>query len=211
MGGKDPYSASKGCSELVTAAYLNSFFNTDSTVIASARAGNVIGGGDWAEDRIVPDFFRAYQAGKKVMLRNPDYTRPWQHVLEPLSGYLQLAAKLYREGKEYSGGWNFGPLDGNHYSVEKLVTLLVEYFGKGGFEITEVRPKVHEAHLLKLDISKSTRFLDWAPVLNFRETVDFTVKGYQDELSAEDVYRRRVSQIESYVEIAKSRRIKWVS
>jgi CDP-glucose 4,6-dehydratase len=210
MGGKDPYSSSKGCSELITASYLHSFFRSEnSPCIASARAGNVIGGGDWAEDRIVPDFFRAHVKGESMIIRNPDHTRPWQHVLEPLSGYLQLASALWSEGKSYSGGWNFGPLDSNHYSVKELIEQSIVAFGKGSYSIPVAERKLHEAHLLKLDISKAMKMLEWKPALDFPKTVAFTVNGYQAEFDNSDIYSQRVLQIKEYTEIAGKQKIKW--
>ncbi|MEI9919610.1 MAG: CDP-glucose 4,6-dehydratase [Bacteroidota bacterium] len=212
MGGKDPYSSSKGCSELITSAYINSFFSKNSnTVVASARAGNVIGGGDWAENRIVPDFFRATSKNESLVVRNPDHTRPWQHVLEPLSGYLHLAAKLYTDGQSYSGGWNFGPSDSNHYSVKILIESLIKEYGKGDFNSPPVEGRPHEAHLLKLDVSKAAKMLGWTPTLNFTETVKVTVDGYRSELSGGDVYKDRVKQIEAYTTLAKNKGIKWTN
>jgi len=212
MGGKDPYSSSKGCSELITSSYLYSFFQGQNTAaIASARAGNVIGGGDWAEDRIVPDFFRAHLRNESLVIRNPNHTRPWQHVLEPLSGYLSLASALWLKGKEYCGGWNFGPLDSNHYSVAELINLSIASLGSGSFVAPENSTKPYEAHLLKLDISKAMKTLNWKPALDFQQTVDFTVAGYQAEFESRDVYAQRVSQINEYIEIAKKRDIKWAT
>ena len=209
MGGKDPYSASKGCSELVTTAYLNSFFSKDShCAIASARAGNVIGGGDWADYRIVPDFFRAIKKNEKLIIRNPNATRPWQHVLEPLSGYLLLASKLYEEGNKFSGGWNFGPLDQANYKVSEIIEKIIEYYGKGDVIFEGNNPeKLHEANMLKLDISKAVWNLKWKPVLNYEELIKFTVDGYKAELEEKDIYVERVKQIKNYVELAKQRNI----
>ncbi|RZK98842.1 MAG: CDP-glucose 4,6-dehydratase, partial [Pedobacter sp.] len=182
MGGKDPYSASKGCSELITSSYLESFFKLEGTCnIASARAGNVIGGGDWALDRIIPDYFRAVKAEVKMEVRNPYATRPWQHVLEPLSGYLNLGAELYTKGKDFSGGWNFGPEDTTNYSVKQLIDEMLLIDDKGGYEIPDNATKPHEAVLLKLDISKAVNYLKWKPVLTFKETVAFTLKGYGND------------------------------
>lgn len=209
MGGKDPYSASKGASELITHSYLHSFFINDNTTnIASARAGNVIGGGDWAEYRIVPDFFKALAKNEILELRYPYSTRPWQHVLEPLGGYLLLGAKLLSEDKTFSGGWNFGPLDQNNYSVKALVEKMIEITGKGSFHLPEMVEKKHEASLLKLDISKATNVLGWSPVLNFEETVKLTVKGYM--IDEKNVYDSRVKQINEYLRLAEDKKICWV-
>lgn len=176
LGGKDPYSASKGCAELITASYIHSFFTQENTcAVASGRAGNVIGGGDWAADRIVPDYFRAVNAGKKMVLRNPDATRPWQHVLEPLSGYLNLGAMLFLQGKKFAGGWNFGPDDANNYPVKELIDKIKQTENLEDCTIMQNGPKLHEANFLKLDISKAATQLKWKPVLDFEDTVKFTV------------------------------------
>lgn len=210
MGGKDPYSASKGCSELVTASYLDSFFRGGSKCsIASARAGNVIGGGDWAADRIVPDYFRAYVKDQKLEIRNPYATRPWQHVLEPLSGYLALGEALYNHGEVFSGGWNFGPEDIANYSVQELIDKMLSIDPKGGYIIPENTDKLHEAVLLKLDISKAVMKLKWKPVLSFDETVSFTLSGYKADLDGHDVYSKRVDQINLYTKTAAEKSIKW--
>lgn len=213
MGGKDPYSSSKGCSELITSAYLHSYFsgNSNGKRIASARAGNVIGGGDWAENRIVPDFFRALRTGEVLTMRNPGHTRPWQYVLEPLSGYLQLAAALL-ESESYAGGWNFGPSDSNHYSVEHLVKQLISICGKGSFKIPSGEEARYEAHLLKLDVSKASKFLGWKPALDFDQTVCFTAKGYLDEEdSSRDVFEKRILQIKEYANQAQAQKIRWTT
>ena len=211
MGGKDPYSASKGCSEIITNSYLESFFKDEGTCnIASARAGNVIGGGDWALDRIVPDYFRAVKEGRKLEIRNPYATRPWQHVLEPLSGYLNLGAELYSKGKSFSGGWNFGPEDMSNYSVKELIDEMLKLDSDGGYIIPEETSKLHEAVLLKLDISKASNYLKWKPALGFKETVSFTLNGYKDDLNSEvNIYSSRVDQINDYVQSAKLNQILW--
>jgi CDP-glucose 4,6-dehydratase len=209
MGGDDPYSASKGCSELITNAYQKSFFNKDSNCkIASARAGNVIGGGDWAENRIVPDFFRAMEENNELSIRNPHSTRPWQHVLEPLSGYLWLGAKLYDEGERFSGSWNFGPLETTNRSVIDLINSMSNILGKGQYLIADNKD-FHEANLLKLDISKAVKYLEWYPTLDFKETIQFTVSGYIAEIDNSNVYESRIKQIESYISVAKNNEIKW--
>jgi CDP-glucose 4,6-dehydratase len=210
MGGKDPYSASKGCSELITASYLESFFKKEGTCnIASARAGNVIGGGDWAKDRIIPDYFRAFRLNQKLEIRNPYATRPWQHVLEPLSGYLDLAAQLYLAGKKLSGGWNFGPEDTSNYSVKDLIDQMLFLDSSGGYVIPKIDNKEHEANLLKLDISKAVMQLKWRPVLSFEETVKFTLTGYKDDLNGQELYAKRLSQILEYSSRALIKNIKW--
>lgn len=212
MGGKDPYSSSKGCSELVTTAYLNSFFSKEShCAIASARAGNVIGGGDWAEFRIVPDFFRAIKNNEKLIIRNPNATRPWQHVLEPLSGYLLLASKLYLEGNKFSGGWNFGPLDQANHKVSELVKAIINYYGKGDVAFDDASEKLHEANMLKLDISKAMWNMKWKPILTFEELIKFIVDGYMVEFAKLDLYEERVKQIQMYCLAAKSKNCSWIS
>jgi len=206
MGGKDPYSASKGCSELITNSYNNSFFNKNlHCSIASARAGNVIGGGDWADYRIIPDFFRAIKKNEKLIIRNPYATRPWQYVLEPLSGYLHLASKLYSDGNKYSGGWNFGPLGQVNYKVSELIEAIIKYYGKGNVVFDRSSEKLYEANVLNLDISKAMRFLEWKPVLSFEELVEYTVEGYLVESTESDIYEERVKQIENYCLSAKAK------
>jgi CDP-glucose 4,6-dehydratase len=211
MGGKDPYSASKGCSELITASYIHSFFSKEGTcVVASARAGNVIGGGDWAKDRIIPDYFRAYKNDEKLFIRNPYATRPWEHVLEPLSGYLNLAAKLLLKGRKYAGGWNFGPEDTANFSVKALIDTILQLDIKGGYTIPDNLEKPHEANLLKLDISKAVNILQWRPSLTFDETVAFTLDGYKDEFDvSNDIYLKRITQIETYTQKAVLKQIAW--
>ncbi|MDU4961139.1 MAG: CDP-glucose 4,6-dehydratase [Sporomusaceae bacterium] len=168
MGGYDPYSNSKGCSELVTAAYRNSFFHPadygrHGVAIASARAGNVIGGGDWAADRLIPDCIRSLERGEPVLIRSPHAIRPWQHVLEPLSGYLLLAEKLYTDGVAYSEGWNFGPDDSDAKPVEWLVERMCELWGGDAGYTLDDGEHPHEAHYLKLDCSKAKMRLGWQP------------------------------------------------
>lgn len=210
MGGKDPYSASKGCSELITSSYMHSFFSHENTCnIASVRAGNVIGGGDWSENRILPDFFRALKANSKMELRNPEATRPWQHVLEPLSGYLLLAVKLFEEGGDFEGAWNFGPEDPQNYSVIKLVQELSKHSKEENYFVPVGSPKYSEANLLKLDISKAVTKLKWRTVLNFEETVEFTYWGYDDDLNMSDLYKARCKQIELYTIMAMKKNIEW--
>lgn len=212
MGGKDPYSASKGASELITAAYLNSFFVQEGTAnIASARAGNVIGGGDWADFRIVPDFFRSLEKNEVLQLRNPEATRPWQHVLEPLSGYLNLAMMLYLKGKKYSGGWNFGPIVTTNQSVKTLVEKMIQFTGKGNYIVIDKGNKLPESALLNLDISRAMHLLNWKPVLTFEETVKFTVDSYIIENNDKSTYKNRIEQIRKYCELAIKRDISWVN
>ncbi len=199
MGGKDPYSASKGCAELVFSSYWHSFFQKPgSPAMASGRAGNVIGGGDWAENRIIPDVFRAVESNTTLLVRNPRATRPWQFVLEPVYGYMKLAEKLLANPQKYSGGWNFGPLDNDNYSVADLLNQ-VKTKVKLQTSYPEGRDNFHEAHLLKLDISKAVSILKWQPLLNFEQTVDFTINGYMTEIEGNrNLFEARAAQIEAY-------------
>jgi CDP-glucose 4,6-dehydratase len=203
MGGYDPYSSSKGCAELVTAAYRNSYFNNPSTInnkpspaVATARAGNVIGGGDWAEDRLIPDIMRAITEGRPVNIRNPHAIRPWQHVLEPLSGYLLLAQKLYEEGAAYAEGWNFGPNDEDAKPVQWIVEKLTQSWGEGASWALDGGEHPHEAHYLKLDCSKAKARLDWHPRWHLDETLGKIVewhRAYRDENDIREVTLRQIS------------------
>lgn len=199
MGGHDPYSSSKGCSELITSCYQRSFFNKGSTTLASARAGNVIGGGDWAVDRIVPDTLRAFEKNKQVSIRYPKAIRPWQHVLEPLSGYLTLAQKLYAGNGDYSEGWNFGPYDMDAKPVEWIVDYMTKKWGGNVGYIVNCDNHPHEAHYLKLDISKAKSKLDWHPKWNLNTALDMTIEWHKYWLAGDDVHKVCVSQIESYL------------
>lgn len=200
MGGNDPYSASKGCSELITNSYIKSFFDKGNTAhVASARAGNVIGGGDWADNRILPDMIRAYQTNETSIIRNPESIRPWQFVLEPLFGYLKLGEKLLNDGKSFSGGWNFGPSDFESHNVGDVVNEIKKIIPTIKFDEPKITEKLHEAGLLKLDITKAVNLLGWKPKLNFEETIRFTIDGYLQELNSENnIYDCRVKQIVAY-------------
>lgn len=199
MGGKDPYSASKGCAELVFYSYWHSYFQkSGSPAMASARAGNVIGVGDWAENRIIPDVFRSVESQSELIVRNPQATRPWQFVLEPIYGYMKLAEKLLEDPLRFSGAWNFGPVDNNSYSVADLLDRLKTKV-KLKTSYPENGEKPHEAHLLKLDISKAVALLKWQPLLNFEQTLDFTIEGYMAEIEGnKNLYEARVAQINAY-------------
>lgn len=200
MGGDDPYSASKGCSELITNSYIKSFFSKENTAhVGSGRAGNVIGGGDWADNRILPDMMRAYQNHKVSNIRNPNSVRPWQFVLEPLFGYLKLGEKLWSNGKTFAGGWNFGPAAIENYSVGDVVNEVKKIIPTIKIDSPIIPEKLHEAGLLKLDITKAVNLLDWKPKLNFEETIQFTINGYLDELNhLNNIYDCRVKQINAY-------------
>lgn len=176
MGGFDPYSSSKGCAELVTAAYRNSFFNTvrhseHQVALATARAGNVIGGGDWANDRLIPDVLRAIESGQSANIRNPQATRPWQHVLEPLNGYLVLAEKLYTEGPAFAEAFNFGPAEEDAKPVQWIVEQLTQSWGDGASWHLDGGKHPHEAHYLKLDCSKARVMLGWQPNWNLAQAL----------------------------------------
>ena len=211
MGGRDPYSASKGCAELVTAAYRESFF-ADGAAIASARAGNVIGGGDWAADRILPDSARALAAGEPVVVRNPDAIRPWQHVLEPLSGYLQLGALLLRDGGQYAGAWNFGPTDqGGDRPVRWVVERFLEEWGAGTWTTpADAGRQPHEAHRLSLDSTKAREQLGWAPVWDAPTAVRRTATWYREYYRAPAVARELVEdQLRAYQDDARAAGLSW--
>jgi CDP-glucose 4,6-dehydratase len=191
LGGRDPYSASKGCAELVTAAYAASFFAERDVAVASARAGNVIGGGDWAADRIVPDCVRALEAGRAIDVRNPSAVRPWQHVLEPLAGYLQLATRMLDGGGAFAGAWNFGPAPEDALTVQWVVDRFLEEWGRGSWETAQAAtPQPHEAHLLTLDSSKAVARLGWAPRWDAGEAVRRTAAWYHGR--ADDAATARV-------------------
>src|SRR5574340_40684 len=204
MGGYDPYSSSKGCAELVTAAYRNSYFNPStinnqpSTALASARAGNVIGGGDWADDRLIPDIMRAITQGKPVNIRNPHARHPWQHVLEPLSGYLALAQKLYEEGAAYAEGWNFGPNDEDAKPVQWIVEKLTKSWGEGASWVLDGGNHPHEAHYLKLDCSKAKARLDWHPRWHLDETLDNIINWHRYYQQRANMKAVTLAQIDMY-------------
>jgi len=207
MGGHDPYSSSKGCAELVTAAYRRSFFSPERwsehrVGVASARAGNVIGGGDWAQDRLVPDIMRAFSAGQPVVIRNPEAVRPWQHVLEPLAGYLSLAERLCDDGAGFAGGWNFGPADSDARPVSYLVDELAKLWGDGARWEPGAPAKVHEAQLLRLDSSKARAELGWSPHWGLNETLANTVDWYKAFYVGQDARACTMKQIELYAKKA---------
>lgn len=204
MGGHDPYSASKGCAELVVSSYRNSFYSESNIALSSVRAGNVIGGGDWAEDRLIPDFVRAVSENKSIVIRNPLATRPWQHVLEPLSGYLKLGELMIEDNKKYSSAWNFGPKDTDVLNVDKILKLCIKNWGEGSIEL-DIGYKPHEANLLKLDISKARSHLKWNPVYNVDEAIEKTINWYKIyyEYKKENMYEYTLKQIEEYEEMMK--------
>ncbi len=197
MGGFDPYSSSKGCAELVTAAYRRSFFEPAGIALASARAGNVIGGGDWAEDRLIPDFLRAIDAGVTLKIRSPQSTRPWQHVLEPLSGYLRLAEYLFIQGETFAEGWNFGPNDEDARPVRWIVERLAQMHPGVNWECDEA-PQPHEAHYLKLDSSKAKSRLGWQARWRLPAALQKTLEWHQAWRNGEDMQAVTLSQIAQY-------------
>ena len=201
LGGYDPYSASKACAEIVVSSFRNSFFHLDKIgqhkkAIASARAGNVIGGGDFSDDRIIPDIIRALRQQKIIEVRNPRAVRPWQHVLEPLGGYLLLGGLLNDLPETYSGAYNFGPLPSDHLTVEELVQLCIRYWGKGEWKDTGSKDQPHEAGLLKLDISKAMKKLSWQPKLNAAQAIEWTVEWYK---ASTDIAGFTTKQIKDYM------------
>lgn len=201
LGGYDPYSASKAATEIVVSSFRNSFFNTGKysehqKTVVSARAGNVIGGGDYSKDRIVPDIINALQNNKIIEVRNPNAVRPWQHVLEPLSGYLQLGMQAYNNTKGISSAYNFGPLKSDHLAVSDLVKKAIESWGVGIWKDTSMDNQPHEAGLLKLDISKAQKELNWQPKLNSKEAIEWTVNWYKEGNSF-DYTMKQVSKFEN--------------
>lgn len=203
MGGYDPYSSSKGCAELVTAAYRRSFFgksptNASAAAIASVRAGNVIGGGDWAKDRLVPDAINAFIAGRRVMIRNPDAIRPWQHVLEPLRGYLELAERLWHDGETFAEAWNFGPDDGDAKPVSWIVGHLARNWGGSAGWDVDGAPQPHEAGRLKLDCAKAQQRLGWSPRMDLPQALDWIVDWYRAGSRGENMRRFTLDQIARY-------------
>lgn len=203
MGGYDPYSNSKGCAELVVSAYRNSYFNLErysehGVALASARAGNVIGGGDWAEDRLVPDILRACVAGESVYIRNPHAIRPWQHVLEPLSGYLVLAERLWEQGAKFCGGWNFGPAERDARPVSWIVDNVMRRWGDGASWRLEGGDRPYEAHYLKLDCSKARSELGWQPRWSLDQALDSTIAWHKAYLAGDDLRAVCIDQIQAY-------------
>lgn len=203
MGGYDPYSNSKGCAELVTSAYRSSYFNPldyskHGVALASVRAGNVIGGGDWAQDRLIPDIISAFSEGRPVVIRSPHAIRPWQHVLEPLRGYLMLAERLYSDGVAYAEGWNFGPNEADVKSVEWIAGTLAEQWGNDANWTLDQSTHPHEATYLKLDISKARSRLGWQPALTLSQSLQMIVDWYRDYKNKADMRYAVLEQISTY-------------
>jgi CDP-glucose 4,6-dehydratase len=214
MGGYDPYSSSKGCADLLASSYRNSYFNpsnykkTHHTLLATCRAGNVIGGGDWAKDRLITDIMVSVSKNKKVSIRNPHATRPWQHVLEPLSGYLHVGRKLLEEKVEFGEAWNFGPSDEGSITVEEVVKNIKKYWDKIDYEISEDPEQLHEANLLKLDCSKAHIKLKWKDVWDSNTTFEKTVKWYKAYYEENEKILTQ-NDLESYIVDAKAKKIEW--
>jgi CDP-glucose 4,6-dehydratase len=203
MGGHDPYSNSKGCAELVTSAYRASYFSKEKSVsIASARAGNVIGGGDWSNDRLIPDAIKAFESHQALIIRNPLATRPWQHVLEPLSGYLSLAQSLYENGNIFASGWNFGPKDDDVRSVQSLVELLIEKWGEDAIWELEKNAQPHEAQALKLDCSKAQQLLGWVPRWSLEQAIEKITDWQRAFQSQKNMQHFSLQQIRDYEGVA---------
>lgn len=203
MGGHDPYSSSKGCSELITSSFRKSFFDViDSekhpVLIASARAGNVIGGGDWAKDRLIPDFVKSISKGENLIIRNPNAIRPWQHVLEPLSGYLMLAEKLFNNNKKFADSWNFGPDDKDAKNVAWISSRICELWIENSSFIIDDKPHPHEANYLKLDCSKAKAILGWNPKWNIEKTLEKVVEWYKVFYNHQNVRLMSEQQIKEY-------------
>jgi len=197
LGGNDPYSASKACSEIITNSYMKSYFKDTSVKIATVRAGNVVGGGDMSKDRLVPDYFRAFIRNEKIFLRNPKASRPWQHVLEPIHGYLKLAEKMFQhDGANYIGSWNFGPIE-DPVEVGEIINKL-SYISKGpGFELdTNANP--HESQSLMLDSAKARKYLNWKPKLSIDETLSFTYDWFTKSIKDQEMLDFTQSQILDY-------------
>lgn len=209
MGGDDPYSCSKGCSELITNSFRKSYFNEKNIYLASARAGNVIGGGDWAEDRLVPDIINFLSKNEVPIIRNPNAIRPWQYVLEPLYGYMLLAENLWNEGSKYAEGWNFGPENDSIITVSELANEMMKIWD-GGKDITfniDKGKQFHEAQFLKLDYSKAKNKLGWYHKLTIKETLEWTVEWYKAFHKNEDMEQFSLGQLEKYEKLRRNEEI----
>ena len=203
MGGFDPYSNSKSCAELVSAAYRSSFFNADTyaqhgVATATVRAGNVIGGGDWAQDRLIPDILSAFEQGRKVDIRNPHAIRPWQHVMEPLSGYLTLAEHLFEHGPSFGEGWNFGPNDEDAKPVGWIVEQMAALWGADAQWQVDTGEHPHEAHYLKLDISKARSRLNWHPALRLKDALALIIDWSKQREAGANMRQLTLTQLQTY-------------
>lgn len=200
MGGYDPYSSSKGCAELVISAYRRSFFEKNSVGVASVRAGNVIGGGDWSDNRLIPDILSSFENNKELIIRNPQAIRPWQHVIEPLAGYLDLSEKLYFNPKKFSSGWNFGPYPEDVKTVQWIVSKIADSWPKASWKIQE-NEDAYEAQNLKLEIQKALKYLDWKPKLNINIALEKIISWHKDWLSGYDMQKKCLEEIQDYINI----------
>ena len=209
LGGIDPYSSSKACSELIVSSYRESFLQKNNVLVASARAGNVIGGGDWVVDRLVPDAVRAANSKKVLLLRNPKSKRPWQHVLEPLSGYLLLGQKIFEQDNQISGAWNFGPTNDSNLSTKDLIELMSNYWDSIISQDSENSLAPHEANLLMLDSSKANNLLEWRPVWGINETTKYTIDWYKSFYNNNEILTEK--QIKIFIENAFEKGLKWTS
>ncbi|MEC9375508.1 MAG: CDP-glucose 4,6-dehydratase [Pseudomonadota bacterium] len=199
LGGSDPYSASKAGAEIVFSSYARSFFNQRQFLgAATARAGNVIGGGDWAVDRIIPDCIRAIEMGDPIRLRNPGSIRPWQHVLEPISGYLLLAMNLSEEPKEWDGSWNFCPSNQEVRTVQNMAEVIISHMGKGSIEVVESEEQLYESHLLQLNCDKANQLLGWYPCWNVEQTLEATALWYKKVMNGGDAEQITRAQIHEF-------------
>ena len=205
MGGYDPYSNSKGCAELITSSYRDSFFyeggfnSSRNVAIASVRAGNVIGGGDWSKDRLIPDILESFEKNMPVVIRNPNSIRPWQHVLEPLGGYLKLAERLYVDGNKFSTGWNFGPTKDCARTVEWIVEYMRKTWGNQPEYILDANDNPHEANLLLLDITKAKELLGWKPKLNIEQAIEKIIVWHKEYLHASDMHIKSQEEIKEFI------------
>jgi CDP-glucose 4,6-dehydratase len=204
LGGHDPYSSSKACAEIVSAAYRSSFFSPESTgaLLATARSGNVIGGGDWSQDRLIPDLVRGFLAQEPVLIRRPGSVRPWQHVLEPLAGYLTLAGRLLAGERQLADAWNFGPHDDDAWPVGRIAETMAMRWGSDASWIVDSAPSVHEAGYLKLDASKARAELGWLPQLRLNTALDWAVDWYKAWNAGSDMQAFTLNQIEAYKRLA---------
>ena len=214
LGGHDPYSSSKACAELVTASYQKSFFaKKDSTSISTLRAGNIIGGGDWAKNRLIPDCIRALSKSKSITVRNPKFIRPWQYVLEPISGYLYLTEKQWQDPCTYAGPWNFGPLNTDEITVEIMVKRIIDIWGSGSWDIIDKKEKqFYESRKLKLDITKATKLLNWRPVYSSLQSIEHTINWYKSSLhntSVEFIRGLCIREINDYVDATLNLGLPW--
>ena len=203
LGGIDPYSASKAACEIIIQSHIQSYFNTkDSAYVASARAGNVIGGGDWSKNRLVPDCIRSINKNRPIILRNPNSIRPWQHVLDLLNGYLMLAERLLSNELEYQGAWNFGPKENSRYSVLEVVQEIINQIGTGSLEIDKLPNEYIESKTLLIDTNKANKKLQWYPKIGFKKMIKMTVEEYKiDDLDREEVYQQRINHIIDYYKL----------